>query len=289
MRERTLKWALLLPAVLWIVTFTIYPLLYSLVLSFMHWDLSSGAGPTWAGLANYARALGDPRVHNALRVTALFVVATVTVELALGLALALLFHRPVRGVQVLRALVVAPLFTSPIALAFLGMMVFHEENGPVAMLLHALGLPKVGWLSDPTTALVSIVLLDVWQWTPFAFLVFLAGLQALPAEPVEAAIVDGASRWGLLRWVILPLLGPVIVTALLFKLIYSVKVFDLAFGLTGGGPGTATEVLALYIHRQGLTFFNLGYASALSYIFLLLVSAVIMSLLVRMRRIYEVA
>lgn len=287
MRERTLKWVLLLPAVLWILTFTIYPLISSLRLSFQNWNLTSP--PVWVGIGNYVKVLQDARAHNALVVTAVFVLATVTAELVLGLALALLFNRQMRGVQVLRAIVVAPLFTSPIALAFLGMMIFHEENGPIANLLHALSLPKIGWLSDPQMALASIVLLDIWQWTPFAFLVFLAGLHGMPLEPVEAAIVDGVSRWGMLRYVILPLLSPVIVTALLFKFIYSVKVFDVAFGLTGGGPGTATEVLALYIHRQGLEFFNLGYASSLSYVFLILVSIVAMTLLFRVRRLYEVA
>lgn len=287
MRERTLKWILLLPAVLWILTFTIYPLISSLRLSFLNWNLTSP--PVWVGIGNYVRALQDARAHNALWVTAVFVIATVTAELVLGLALALLFNRQMRGVQVLRAVVVAPLFTSPIALAFLGMMVFHEESGPIAYALNALSLPKIGWLSDPSTALASIILLDIWQWTPFAFLVFLAGLHGLPLEPVEAAIVDGVTRWGMLRYVILPLLSPVIVTALLFKFIYSVKVFDVAYGLTGGGPGTATEVLALYIHRQGLEFFNLGYASSLSYVFLILVSVVAMTLLLRVRRLYEVA
>lgn len=286
MRDERTKWWLLLPAVGWIVVFTIYPLVYSLSLSFQSWNLTSP--PQWVGLGNYLRALQDPRMHNALRVTGLFVAATVVVELVLGFVLALLFHRPMWGSRALRAVVVAPLFTSPIALSFLGMMLFHEEDGPIAHVLRMLGLPKVHWLSDPQMALGSIVLLDVWQWTPFAFLVFLAGLAGLPTEPLEAAIVDGASRWAVLRHVLLPLLAPVAVTALLFKFIYSVKVFDLAFGLTGGGPGISTEVLALYIHRQGLEFFNLGYASALSYVFLLLVVAGCTVLLLRVRRLYEV-
>ncbi|MDR5709011.1 MAG: sugar ABC transporter permease [Armatimonadota bacterium] len=284
MRDEGIKWVLLLPAVGWILTFTVYPLVFSLLLSFQNWNLTSP--PIWVGAANYVRALQDPRMHNALRITALFVGATVLAELLLGFVLALLFHRPMRGIRLLRAVVVAPLFASPIALAFLGMMLFHEEDGPLAHLFRALGLPKVHWLSDPTTALGSVVLLDIWQWTPFAFLVFLAGLEGLPDEPVEAAIVDGAGRWALLRHVLLPLLAPVIVTALLFKFIYSVKVFDLAFGLTGGGPGISTEVLALYIHRQGLEFFNLGYASALSYLFLSLVSAGCIGLVLRVRQLY---
>lgn len=287
MRDDRVKWALLLPAVGWILTFTVYPLVYSLSLSFQDWNLTSP--PRWVGLANYLRALQDPRMHNALRTTGLFVAATVTIELVLGFALALLFHRPMWGSRILRAVVVAPLFTSPIALAFLGMMLLHEEDGPIAHLLRMLGLPRVHWLSDPATALGSLILLDVWQWTPFAFLVFLAGLAGVPPEPIEAAIVDGAGRWAVLRHVVLPLLAPVAVTALLFKFIYSVKVFDLAFGLTGGGPGISTEVLALYIHRQGLEFFNLGYASALSYVFLVLVVLVCTVLLLRVRQLYEVA
>lgn len=285
MRGEGIKWALLLPAVGWILTFTVYPLLFSLLLSFRNWNLTSP--PTWTGFANYVRVVQDPRMHNALRVTGLFVGATVSAELLLGFVLALLFHRPMWGIRALRAVVVAPLFTSPIALAFLGMMLFHEEDGPIAHLVRAVGFGKVHWLSDPATALGSVVLLDIWQWTPFAFLVFLAGLQGLPTEPLEAAIVDGAGRWALFRHVLLPLLAPVIVTALLFRLIYSVKVFDLAFGLTGGGPGISTEVLALYIHRQGLEFFNLGYASSLSYIFPVLVSLTCMGLVLRVRHLYE--
>jgi multiple sugar transport system permease protein len=178
------------------------------------------------------------------------------------------------------------LFAAPVAIAYIGLLLFHVEYGPVNFILHKFGIPRVNWLSTPLAAMISILLLDMWQWTPFTFIVLLAGLQSLPDEPFEAAKIDGATSGQILRFVTIPMLAPVIATTITFKMIYSFKVFDLPYALTAGGPGITTEVFGMYIYRQGLEFFNLGYAGALSFIFLIIVMVASTLLLKPMRNVY---
>ena len=309
-----IKFVFLLPAVLWVLTFTVFPLGYSLVLSFHQVDrqvtitgreqvpmLDAAGNPvlrsdgtprtrtevqrelqttfTWNGFANYARAFGDAEVWSAVRVTAIFVVAGVATQIILGLALAWLFNRQIVARGLLRSMMVLPIFATPIAVGYLFFTIFYEEGGPLGFL----GIP---FLSHPDWALFSVILVDVWQWTPFCFLVFLAALQGLPDELFEAARIDGASAFDLLTRVILPLLQPTILIVLLLRLAEALKLFDVPFALTGGGPGIATQSYSFLAFRVGLRYFDLGYASAMAYVLLIVVMIIVTLFFRRLRETY---
>ncbi len=279
--HRGVQYALLLPAVLWVFAFTIYPLLYSLRLSF--YRVRVGRSDIFVGLDNYGRMLADQRLWESARVTLVYVAAAVAIELLLGLALALLYTNPMPGRSAWRAILSLPLFATPIAVGYLFFTIFYEEGG----LINAFLPWRVPWLSNPQWAVASIVLVDVWQWTPFAFLVLLAGLQNIPEDLFEAARLEARSRWQLFRHITLPLIGPTLVIVLLFRLTEALKVLDIPFSLTGGGPGTATQVYSLYAYRTGLRFFDLGYASAMALVLLVFVMMIVTALFRRVRETYE--
>jgi len=287
MRERErIKFLFVLPGIAWVLIFTIFPLLYSLRLSFMRARL--GQPETFVGLSNFARAFSDYRFWGSVQVTVFFVVISVTLTVLLGLGLALLFHRPLRGQRIFRSLFTMPLFTAPIALGYLGLTIFHEEVGAVNTVLRAMGmidLPR--WFSNIWLARVAIVLVDVWQWTPFCFLVILAGLQSLPDEIYEAARLDTSSGWDMFRYITFPLLTPVLFTVTILRLVETFKVLDIPFSMTSGGPGSATQTYSFYIYLTGLRNFNTGYASALAYILLIIMLIISMFFFNRLRQIYE--
>ena len=285
-REKNVKFVFLLPAVIFVLTLVIFPLVYSLRLSFCL--ARFGRNPIFIGLENYIDLLKDYKFWGTLKITLIFVLLTVSIEFFLGLTLALLFNREIRGRRYFRALLTLPMFATPVAIGYLGMTIFYEEAGPINNILALIGGPqKVPWLSNPTLAFASITLLDIWQWTPFCFVILLAGLQALPEQVYEAASLDGASGVQSLRYIILPLLGPVIVIVLLLRIVEAFKVFDVPFSLTGGGPGRATEFYSLFTYRTGLKYFNFGYASSLAYILLAIVILIITLFLKRVREVFE--
>ncbi|MEM4005573.1 MAG: sugar ABC transporter permease, partial [Desulfurococcaceae archaeon] len=192
------------------------------------------------------------------------------------------------GNKVFRILCILPFFASPIALSYLGITIFYEEGGPLNNILSLIGVGKIPWISNPTYAFLSVSLLDIWQWTAFLYVIFLAGLESLPKDIYEAAMVDGASGWRLFKSITLPLLLPIITTGVIFKVIESFKVFDLIYALTGGGPGISTESYTMYIYKTGLRFFRMGYAASLSLILLIILSILLMLAMIRLRRVYEV-
>ena len=284
--ERNVKYLLLLPVFIWIAVFGIYPLIYALKLSLYRETLS---GVKFVGLENFARIFSDARFWNDFRVTLIFVGSTVVIELLVGFSLAALLHGDIKGKRFFRLVFTIPLFVCPVALSYIGLILFNEEDGIINFVLNRfLHFEKVSWLSDPSMALVTCILLNSWQWISFVFLVATAGLESLPDEPIEAATVDGATGWQVLRYVTFPILKPVIVTTLLFKLVYSFKVFDIPFNLTEGGPGTSTEVYSILIYRTGLKYLDTGYASAISIVFLIIVIVICVNLISRVREIYEV-
>ncbi|MGH6945195.1 MAG: carbohydrate ABC transporter permease [Geminicoccaceae bacterium] len=309
------KLLFLMPAVLWVLTFTIFPLGYSLFLAFHHVERqvvisgrervpmldesgnpllrSDGTARTrtvvhrelqtnfiWAGLANFARAFRDAEVHKAVQVTAIFVVAGVGTELVLGLLLAWLFNRWIIARPVLRSVMVLPIFATPIAVGYLFFTIFYEVGGPLSWT----GIP---WLSDPSWALVSVILVDIWQWTPFCFLVFLAALQGIPDELVESARLETNSEWQMWRHVILPMLQPVIIIVLLLRLAEAMKLFDIIATLTKGGPGIATQSYSYLAFTRGFKLNDFGYASAMAYLLLIVVMIIVTLFFRRLRQTYE--
>ena len=282
--DRT-KFLFIGPAVVWILAFTIFPLLYALYTSLYSFRFGQRFGFT--GLENFARLFSDSNLLSSLRITLTFVVGTVTVEMVLGVALALLLSREIRGSNVIRGVATLPLFATPVAVGYLAITLYYERNGPLNSLIRALGGENIPWLSDPSWALVAVILVDIWQWTPFVFLITLAGLQSLPSELYDAARVDGASAAQNFRFLTLPLLAPLLWLILLLRMVEAFRVFDIPVSLTLGGPGRATEVYSLYTYRTAMRFFDHGYAAAQGILLLVIVMFIVTLIFTRVRGLYE--
>jgi len=269
-RDRTLARLLILPCALAILILGIFPLIYALHLSFHSWQLPS-LEPQFVGLENYANILQDKRFYWAIVRSCFFVVTTVGIQFLLGFTGAFVLSRGVRGLRLIGSLLLAPVMIAPVAVGAIWLPLFDINFGLLNYCLGLIGLGKVEWLATPTNALPCLMLIDIWQWTPFMLLILLAGFQSIPREPLEAARIGGASEWRILRSISLPMLTPVIGIALLLRGIDSFgKFFDTAYLLTRGGPGTSSETLNLYIYEVGFKFFRLGYGAALSFTMLLL-------------------
>lgn len=232
------------------------------------------------------RILSDP-LGTQFKYTVIFVAAAVSVEMVLGFLLALLLDRELRGRAVLRTVFILPIFATPVAVGYLGRTIFYEAGGPVNSVLTTFGIDPPGWLSDPNWAKVTTVIGDVWQWTPFVFIIALAGLQALPRDVVEASEVDGANPWQNLRYVILPMMAPILWLILLLRTIDAFKVVDLIFALTLGGPGRATEYYSMYNYRTAWRDFRYGDAAAQGFLLLFIVMILVSLLWGRIRHLYE--
>ncbi len=277
----------LLPAVLTIIFLTIIPLVYSLYLSLTSYELGRPyLGMKFIGLDNYILTIKDMRFLVALLRTLIFVAITVSVEFGLGLALALLFNREFKGRGLVLTIMMIPFMIAPIAVGFLWWMIYDVNYGPLNHLVvdvFHLNAKPVAWTASPRIALYSIILTDIWQYTPFMMLILLAGLRSIPPEPYEAALIDGASGFAIFRYITLPLLKPAILVAILIRTIDAFKVYDLVYLLTFGGPGTASEVASFYIYLTGFRHFRMGYAAAQSYI-LLIIIAILISVLIQIVR-----
>lgn len=230
--------------------------------------------------------LRDP-VNNAFDITVFFVVVAVTIEMLLGFGVAVLMNRELKARGVLRALILLPIFAAPVGIGYLGRTIFYEEGGPVNALIRGVGLKGVPWLSDPFWSKISTIIADVWLWTPFVFVIALAGLQALPIDIQEASNVDGASAWQSFRTITLPLMAPILWLILFLRTIDAFKVFDIAASMTVGGPGRATEYYSYLTYRTARVNFNYGDAAAQSFLLLVVVSILIAVMWGRIRGIYE--
>jgi multiple sugar transport system permease protein len=261
---------LLAPALLFIGALTVYPLFYSLWASFTNLRLTS---PVWnyVGFETYWSVISNDIFRHSLLVTVVFLLVAVSLEFVAGFALALSF-RAMRGTHAgMRALLMLPVMATPVSVGLVWKLILNEDFGIVVHAGSALGLGVVPWLSDTTMAVVSIILMDVWQWTPFMFLILLAGLEGLPADLFEAAEIDGAKRRHILLGITLPLMAPIIAIALVFRLMFAVATFDSVFVLTKGGPALSTDLVTLFIQREGLMNLNVASASAASFLVLIIV------------------
>jgi multiple sugar transport system permease protein len=286
---RTIKWekqSLIVPAAVLLLLVTIFPLLYSLAVSFHVYDLRQNILWDFVGLDHYRKLLTqDARFWEALGVTLRIGMTAVLIEFMLGLGIALLLNYPIRGRRIFTTFLVFPVMISPVVSALIFRMMFHEKYGIINGTLNTL-ITRWGWgtefsiLANPRWAVWAVILTDVWQWTPLMIMILLAGLQSLPVEPLEAAKVDGASRLQLFWYVILPLIRLPALAAILIRLIDSVKLFDVPFILTGGGPGKATETISIYIYLLGFRYSRMGYATALSYV-LLIMTIVLSTIFIR--------
>ncbi|HHV93478.1 MAG TPA: sugar ABC transporter permease [Firmicutes bacterium] len=260
------------PAIIWLLTFTLFPLLYSLYLS-LHGSRFLRV-THFVGLENYRMVLTDYRFWQAFRVTLIFVVSNVAATTILGLLLALLFNHPIKGIRLFRTLSTIPLFAAPVAIGYICMIIFYEEGGPINNLLITLGMNGINWISDPFWAKVAVCLADVWQWTPFAFLVLLAALQSVPDELYEAAALDTVSSWQTFIHITLPMIRHALVTVVLLRTVEAFKIFDIPFSLTNGGPGLATRTLTFNVYTTGLRDQNLGEATAIAFLLVIVMLSV---------------
>lgn len=272
------------PAFLVLFIILIYPLGYSFWLSFHDWTLYNfRTAIPFVGLQNYIELLTNGEFFHSIGVTLLFMAGAISLEFILGIGLALLLDRDLFGKGLIRSLVLLPMMCTNVVIGLTWRLLLNYQFGIVNYYLGVLGIAPVEWLSNPALAMPSIILVDVWNTTSFVALMILAGLQAMPEEPFEAARIDGASAWQTFRYLTLPLLRPTILVALLWRVIDTFRIFDVVYLLTAGGPARATETVSLYVYRNGFQLFNLGYASAASYVMILimLVIAAILSRLIQ--------
>lgn len=251
--------------------FSVYPLMYSLYMSFTKFSLTSPE-QIFIGLKNYAYIIHDQVFQAAVIQTLEFVSLAVALEFCIGFVLALILNQEFRGAKIFRFICIIPMMMMPAIIGFIWKFMYHGDIGIINYLLGLIGIRGPIWLGNSTTAIISIIITDVWQWTPFCFLVLLAGLQSLPIEPFEAAKIDGASRWETFKSITVPMLRPAIIVALLFRIIDSFKIFDYVYVMTQGGPGDATMVMSFYAYRWAFVFQDFGMASAASYLLLIIVS-----------------
>ena len=263
---------LIAPAIAVLLSLSIYPLVYSISISL---QTQTADGVSW-GLANFTRLLSDNFFITALTHTFVYTLAALTIEFTLGLALALLLNNQIRGRGFFRATLLIPMMFPTVVVGVVWRLLLNPNFGAINGTLKQIGIntESLTWTASPKLAMLSVVVVDVWQWTPFVFLVLLAGLQAIPQEPYEAALIDGSSRWQTFCHITLPLLKPAILIALLLRTMDLLRVFDQIFILTEGGPGFATETISLYIYRTAFRFFDFGYAAAMSFVLLVLTNVI---------------
>jgi multiple sugar transport system permease protein len=255
-----------------LLALSIYPLVYAVRVSF---QISSGQQTVWS-IRNFTRLVSDNFFLEALAHTLVYAVIALTFEFLLGLGLAVLMNQALRARSLFRALLLVPMMLPPVVVGVVWRLMLNSNFGAINGTLKGIGVDTTAltWTASPKLAFASVIAVDVWQWTPFVFLVLLAGLQAIPQEPYEAAVIDGSSSWQTFRNVTLPLLKPAILIALLLRTMDLLRVFDQIFILTEGGPGFATETISLYIYRTAFRFSNFGYAAAMSFVLLILTNII---------------
>ncbi len=279
----------LLPGMLFLLGIAVYPTIYSFFISFFRWNLTDPLGMEFGGLHNYELLLSDDSFWHSLFVTLLFVAITVSVELVLGMGIALLFFRKFPGDKFLRALILLPMVVAPVVVGLLWRYILNVNFGVVNYFLSAIGVSKIDFLGDPSWALWTLMGIDVWQWTPFMFLIMLAALQGISEDILEAARMDGANPVQIYFYQMLPLMRYPIAVAVVLRLIDAFRVYDIIFMTTRGGPVDVTQTLSWQIYDAGFRSFDMGYASAYAWLMLVVVLiAVTVMLRIMMRKEYSV-
>lgn len=270
MKRVPIHWLLLTPALLFVAAMGLFPLGYSLILSFRSWKLARSSEPgDFIGLSNYVNLLtDDPEFFDAIRVTGIFVTADVLITVAVALGAALLLHRAGRLNSLARTLLILPFVMSP---ALIGISFRFFLNAEYGIVHHLIGLAfpamkNTVWLANSELSMVAIVASDVWHWAPYMTLVMLGGLASIPTETQEAARIDGASAWAVFRDITWPQLLPVVSVVLILKTVFALKAFDTIYTLTNGGPGNSTKTLAYFVYEQGFSYYDMGYAAASAYV-----------------------
>ncbi len=280
MNARIVPYAYVAPAVLVMAAGLFYPIAQAFNLSLYDWAL----GTPWEtakfiGAESFRSALANPHAWTSMGVTLSFVVIAVGLELVIGIALALLLERPVRGMQIFRTIFLLPMMIAPICVGLIWRYLFDAQYGPINHLMQGLGLSAHSWLAVPELAFFSMVITDIWQWTPFVLLMVLAALQGLDSSTIEAARIDGASTWQMIRRVKLPMIMPILIVTILMRMIDGFRGLEVIYVMTFGGPGLSTELFSLHIYKAAFISQNLGLASALSILLLVIVTLLSLAVL----------
>lgn len=276
--ERRAPWFFVAPSMALLIALVAYPTYHLFRLALSRYDLAFMDKAVFIGVNNFVRIASDHSFLNAVGNTFILSIGSVVVELLVGVGLAMLLFEPLRGGGLAKTLLIIPLMIPPVVVG-LNFRLILDTFGPANGLLNMVGLKSVDWLGTTGMARLSIIITDVWQWSPFVFLIVLAGLQAIPQSLLDAARVDGASGWQEFRMVIVPMIIPPLAVAVTFRFIDALKLFDIVYMLTAGGPGDATEVVALYVYRTAFRFGRLGYAAALGVLILIFSSIAVAGVL----------
>ena len=278
----------LAPALLVVAIAQFYPLASSAVLSFFDWSLarSPRVGP-FIGLDNYTRAFNDPIFSGTVTYTIIFAIGSTLLQLLLGLGLALLTVGESYTLRFVRTLLMLPMVIAPIAVGTIWRMILAARVGPLNQGLASIGIDGPNWLGDPLWAQFSLIMIDAWEWTPFVAITLTAALTSIPHDLMSAASVDGAGRWKTFRYIVLPMILPVLVLVAMFRMIEAFLTLDIVFTTTAGGPGFATHTLSFWIYQQGLRYFNISYAAASSWLMLLACLAMALGFLYWRRRVNQ--
>ena len=280
LNDYQIKIMFITPTMILLVLMNIFPLLWSLYLSFHRYKASLPTRPAkFIGMRNYSRLLSDPEIWEYFQTTAYFVVLAVLIQFIIGFGLALLLYREFRYKGIITTLILLPMMLSPVVVGLFWRFIFASDNSGLvnyflSPVLNALNMQPIGWTTDPKIAMIAVVIVDTWMWSPFMMLISLAGLSAIPKYLYEAADVDRASTWFKFRRITLPLVSPLLLIALLFRTMDAFKMFDIVYVLTReGGPGTATETVSMNLYKLAFRNFNTGKACAMAYILLIIIVA----------------
>ena len=268
------------PAVAIMVAGLLYPVIQAFYLSFYDWKICTDFDDApYVGLRHFIRMVGDENVWESIWVTIRFGFWTISIEMFLGVSLALLLEKPIRGASIFRTIFILPLMVSPVVVGLIWRYLFDARIGWINYYLVKVGFEPQVWLGDANLAFFAIVFTDIWQWTPFIFIIVIAGLQALPSEVLEASKIDGANWWQHVLFVKLPMIRSILMIALLMRLIDVFRALEVMYILTGGGPGRSTELLSLHIYNRAFDTQQLGYASAISVLLILIVTILSLGIL----------
>lgn len=273
--NRAWSWIFVLPTIVFLGFSYVYPMLYSLVMSLFYWNmLIPNSEKVFVGLQNYARIFREPDILASFKTTLVFVVVAVAIEFFVGLAIAALATANLKIVNVFRISLLVPMMMPPVVAGVLWRNLYNSQYGVINYFFNLVGLPSQTWLGNVKQALPSVIAVEIWQQLPVVIFIVAAGIQSISIDLYKAALVDGCTKWQIFKNITLPLLKPVIVVVLLLRIMDAFKVFDIIYTLTQGGPGSATKVVSLMIYHNGLKYFQIGRASAESWVFLLLILAI---------------
>jgi multiple sugar transport system permease protein len=272
-RQNRTFWMFVLPAVAITLVCLLLPVGRGVQMSFTNLNFLKNTNE-FVGFANYGRALSDLDFYRALGRNVIYVVIVVVFNFLIGFGMAMVCNRRFAGEKVVRTVVIFPMLLIPVAAAVLWRFMYNYDIGVINKTLASLGIGRVNWLANMDMVLYSIIITDIWAWTPWMFLILLAGLEGIPAEQVEAARIDGASGWRLVRHVILPLMAPVTRVAVSLKAIETFRTFDYVWIMSRGGPGSSSEIMSIFVYTQAYKNLEYGYSGAISFLVLVLMVAV---------------